>query len=152
MPNRIMKPVIVIDDVSTTNGATASGLIDTRPDNGYKLLHLTVKQATSNSTSNKLTVCKIEECDTSNGTFTAIVPLTGGTQTSTSVGFVIPAAHASAQQKYQFTIDLRGRKRWLKLTLSPVTTQILGAVGMLDRGEQVPPPVATGDLALVVNA
>ena len=115
-------------------------------------MYLAVKQATSNSTSNKLTVCKLEECDTSNGTFTAIVALTGGTATSTSVGFVIPAAHATLQQKYMMNVDLRGRKRWLKLSLSPVTTQILGAIAVLDRGEQNPPTVATGDLALIVRA
>lgn len=142
------KPVIVIDDVSTTNAATATGLVDTL---GYKALELTVKQATSNSTSNKLTVVKLEESDTSNGTFVAIPSLTGGTQTSTSVGFVIPAAHATLQQKYNFMIDLRGRKRWLKLSLSPVTTQILGASGYLRRGEQIPAAVATGDLALIVR-
>ena len=149
MALRDLKPVICIADTSTTNGATTSGLIDTRPDLGYKALYLCISQGTSNSTSNKLTVCKLTESDTSNGTFSAIVPFTGGTQTSTSVGFVIPAAHASAQQKYMMNVDLRGRKRWLKLELSPVTTQILGAVGMLDRGEQTP-PVATGDLALKV--
>jgi hypothetical protein len=146
-----LKPVVCIDDISTTNAATATGLIDTKPDNGYKSLHLMVKQGTSNSTSNKLTVCKLEESDTSNGTFTAIPAYTGGTATSTSVGFVIPAAHATAQQKYYMAVDLRGRKRWLKLSLSPVTTQILGASGFLGRGEQTPPPVATGDLALIVG-
>lgn len=143
-----MKPVIVIDDVSTTNAATATGLVDTL---GFKELLLVVKQATSNSTSNKLTVVKLEESDTSNGTFVAIPSLTGGTQTSTSVGFVIPAAHATLQQKYMMNVDLRGRKRWLKLSLSPVTTQILGAYGLLGRPEQVPPVVATGDLALIVR-
>ncbi len=145
-----LKPVIVIEGASTTNGGTASGLVDTRPDNGYKFLALCIAQGTSNSTSNKLTVCKLTESDTSNGSFSAIVAFTGGTQTSTSVGFVIPAASTSAQQKYMLNVDLRGRKRWLKLELSPVTTQILTAVGMLGRGEQTP-PVATGDLALVAR-
>lgn len=143
-----LKPVIVIDDVSTTNAATATGLVDTL---GFQSLYLAVKQGTSNSTSNKLTVCSLTESDTSNGTFVAIPALTGGTQTSTSVGFVIPAAHATLQQKYMFNVDLRARKRWLKLTLSPVTTQILGAYGMLGRGEQWPPAAATGDLALIVR-
>lgn len=147
LPN--LKTFLCIADVSTTNGATASGLIDTL---GYKSLHLGVAQATSNSTSNKLTVCKVTESDTSNGTFSAIPSLTGGTATSTSVGFVIPAAITSGgPQLYLLNADLRGRKRWLKLELSPVTTQILGAWGMLGRGEQNPAPaVATGQ-ALVVN-
>lgn len=149
MALRDLKPVIVIEGASTTNGGTASGLIDTRPDNGYKALYLCIAQGTSNSTSNKLTVCKLTEADTSNGSFTAIVPFTGGTQTSTSVGFVIPTASTSAQQKYMLNVDLRGRKRWLKLEASPVTTQIITAVGLLDRAEQSP-PTATGDLALKV--
>ena len=144
-----LKPVVFFRDTSTTNGATASGTADTL---GYKTLHLAVIQATSNSTSNKLTVCRLSECDTSNGTFVTNAAWTGGTATSSTVGFVIPAAHASAEQKYMFHIDLRGRKRYLKLELSPVTTQILGAVGVLERGEQMPATVATGDLALIVRA
>jgi hypothetical protein len=145
-----MKPVLCIADASTTAAATATGLVDTRPDNHYWTLALAVKLPTVAATSNKPTVLKIEECDTSNGTFTAIVALTGGTATSTSVGFVIPAGHASLAQHLLFNIDLRARKRWLKLSVSPQATQIIGANGMLGRGEQTP-PISTGDLAAIVR-
>lgn len=144
-----MKPVVFFRDTSTTNAATASGTVDTL---GYKSIHITMRHSTSNSTSNKWTVCQLSECDTSNGTFVTNASWTGGTATSTSVGFVIPAAHATLTQLFMMHVDLRGRKRYLKLAVSPATTEIVGADGLLDRGEQAPSTVATGDLALIVRA
>lgn len=143
-----MKPVVFFRDTSTTNAATASGTVDTL---GYKAIHIAMLHATSNSTSNKWTVCQLSECDTSNGTFVTNASWTGGTQTSTSVGFVIPTASTSAAQIFAMHVDLRGRKRYLKLVVSPATTEIVGAIGLLDRGEQAPSTTSTTDLALIIR-
>ncbi len=69
-----------------------------------------------------------------------MVRLTGGTTTSTSVGYVIPYAQTNstlATQPLKFNIDMRGKQRYLFLTVGVATTQTLTAFGELSRGEQV---------------
>lgn len=144
-----MKPVVLLRDTSTTAAATASGTCDTL---GYKSIHIGMFHSTSDSTSNKWTVCRFSECDTSNGTFVTNAAWTGGTATSTTVGFVIPAAVTATKQIFAFHLDLRGRKRYLKFEASPATTEIIGVFGWLDRGEQAPSTVSGADLALIVRA
>jgi len=125
-----MKPVVMLAETSLTNGASSTSRIDTL---GYKRLTLVLRQSTSNSTSNKLATCKLSEADvTSSSSATSITEFVGGG----TGGFTIPAADASNPQIYEFNVDLLGRKRYLFLEVSPVTTQTLTAVGLLFRGEQ----------------
>lgn len=143
-----LKPFLCFADVSKTAGATATGTIDTldtNTNNKYEFLQLTLKEPTADVVSNKPTVLKITESDTSNITDgTAIVEFTGGTATSTSVGFVIANANTSNVTLTAFNIDLKGRKRYLHLTVSPATTQVVGAWGVLGHGKVAP---ATATLA-----
>lgn len=143
-----LKPVLCFADISKTAGATATGMIDTLDTNvgtRYDFLCLALREATVDVVSNKPTVLKITESDTTNLTdATAIVAFTGGTATSTSVGFVIATGNTSATTITSFNIDLRGRKRYLFLSVSPAVTQINGAWGVLGRGSQAP---ATATLA-----
>jgi hypothetical protein len=86
-----------------------------------------------------LTTLKITESDTvtSISSQSAIVALTGGTATSTSVGFVIPAATAMGLGAgIEFQIDLRKRKRYLGLQVTPGDATANGsfAVAKLSRG------------------
>jgi hypothetical protein len=124
------KPVFMLAESSLTNGASATARIDTL---GYKYLELFLRQSTSNSTSNKLATCKLSEADvTSSTSATAITKFVGGG----AGGFTIPAADTANPQAYSFQIDLRGRKRYIFLEVSPVTTQTFTAVGALGRAEQ----------------
>jgi hypothetical protein len=143
-----LKPVLCFADISKTAAATATGMVDTL---GYDFLCLALKQATSSTTADQPTVMKLTEGDTtviSNAA--AIVEFTGGTATSTSVGFVIPAGNTAATTIQQFNVDLKKRKRYIFLTVSPGTTQVNGAWGMMARGEKTPSS-ASGDVNLLVE-
>ncbi len=137
-----LKPFLCFAEVSKTAAATATGMIDTYDSTvgvKYNFCQLTLKEATADVVSNKPTVLKITEGDTTVlSDAAAIVEFTGGTATSTSVGFVIATANTSATTLTTFNIDLRGRKRYLFLSVSPATTQINGAWGVLGRGQEAP--------------
>ena len=136
-----LKPVLCFADISKTAAATATGMIDTL---GYDFLQLTLAEATTNVVSNKPTVLKLTESDTTNLTdAAAIVAFTGGTALSATVGFVIATGNTSVTTLTTLNVDLRGRKRYIFLSDSPATTQIVGAWGVLGRGE-IQPVTAAG--------
>lgn len=123
------KAVIAIAPASTTNGATVTGSIDTL---GYDFVSIDVYQATSNNTTNKFSTCKISHSDTTDATnYSDITALVGGG----AGGFTIPAADTSNPQLYKFNVDTKKTKRYLKVSLTPVTTQILAAFANLQIGE-----------------
>ena len=126
------KVVFALDETSKTAAATATALIDTL---GFDHLVLAVKAGTADVVSNKPTVLKLQEADTTDASNLAnIAGFVGGTD------FAIPnantAATATLQNTYQFNVDLRGRKRYIGLSISPATTQLIKAVAVLSRGEQ----------------
>jgi len=93
---------------------------------------------TSATTSAVMTTLNLKESDTvtSPSSMTAIVALTGGTVTSSSVGFVIPAAQAAGGNLVEFQLDLRKRKKYVGLTATPAQTLILGATALLSRASE----------------
>lgn len=121
----LSKSVCLIGPVSTTNAATASGYADTR---GFKFASIILNGSASNTASNNCSVLKITEGDTTAAS-TAITALTGDS------GFTIANAKTVASVIAKFNIDLRSRKRYLKLTVSPTTTQVLSATMELFKGE-----------------
>lgn len=132
----IMKPVLCFSDVSKTNGATATGAVDTYDTNTgikYDFLQLNLIEATGDVVSNKPSVLKLSQSDTTDATnYADISGFVGGTD------FTVSNANTSATTLTTFNVDLRGRKRYIKLTVSPRTTQIVGAWGSLGRGHQAP--------------
>lgn len=80
-----------------------------------------------NSATAQPTVLKLTEGDTTTAVTDAIVAFTGGTATSTSVGFVIPTFDSAATQVVRMNIDCRGRKRYLALTITPAAAQLCAA-------------------------
>lgn len=129
-----MKTVVAVNAVSTTNGNTASGIIDTL---GYDWATIDVIATTANVVSNKPTVLNIREADDTNATsFADIVGLRGGTD------FTIPNANTAAtavlQNNYKFNVDCRVRKRYLQAVVSPQTTQSITVLANLGRGEAAP--------------
>jgi hypothetical protein len=128
--NPIRKQVIAINQASTTNAGTASGNIDTL---GYDFLELDVITTTSNNTTNNPSVLKLSESnDTVVTNFADISGAVGDTD------FTIPAAVTSGDWGVKFSVDLRGRKRYIKVSLSPVTTQSVTAIANLHRAEESP--------------
>lgn len=135
------KTIVAVNAVSKTNGATATGVIDTL---GYDWATIDIIAATQDVVSNVPTVLKLQECDTTVATsFADVVGFRGGTAVTTSVDFVInatgnTAATAVLQNNYKFNVDCRTRKRYLQAVVSPATTQVITILANLGRGEQSP--------------
>jgi hypothetical protein len=134
------KSAIVISAVSTTNAATATGNLDTK---GFDFVVLDVCSGTSNNTTNNFSVLTLSEGDTTSA-YTAVS--TGDTD------FTIAAADtAAAQVVAQWRIDMRGRKRYLKVTASPVTTQIIWAHAQLYRADAMPVSATDANVGVLVD-
>jgi len=139
------KQVIVIAQASTTNAATATGNIDTK---GFDFMTLDVIMATSDDTTNNPSVLKLTESDDTVATnFAAITAFTGdGTG-----GFTIPACVTEGNWGMKFNVDLRGRKRYLKLSISPLTTQVITAIANLCHGDESPDNTTDADVKALVE-
>jgi hypothetical protein len=125
-----MKQVIAIGMTSVTNAATATGNIDTL---GYDFATIDVITTTSNNATNNPSVLKISESDDTVVTnFADVSGLVGDTD------FTIPNSATSGNWGVKFNIDLRPRKRYLRVTLSPLTTQTVTAIANLARGDEAP--------------
>lgn len=103
-----------------------------------------------NSATAQPTVFKLTEGDSTSAVTDAIVAFTGGTATSTSVGFVIPTFDSAASQVVRFNVDTRGRKRYLALTITSAAAHICAARARLDMND-VPVTAAQQGAAVVVN-
>jgi hypothetical protein len=128
--NPLRKCVLAINQLSTTNGATTAGIIDTL---GYDFAEIDVVATSSNDTTNNPSVLKLSESD----------DLTAYSDVSGAVGdtdFTIPAVYTNTASdfKVKFSVDCRPRKRYLKVSVSPVTTQIFTAIASLHLGDEGP--------------
>jgi Trk-type K+ transport system membrane component len=113
---------------SVATNATQSLSFDT---SGFDFANAKVLVGTSATTSAVFTTLKWSESDTvtSPSSQTAIVALTGGTATSTSVGFVLPtAAIAGGGVAAEFQIDLRKRKKYLGCQVTPAQASQVVAI------------------------
>lgn len=134
---------VALFSASTTNAATASGIVDTK---GYSYAVIELIESASNDTTNNCSVLKVGEGDTSSS-FTNVSGLVGDTD------FTIPASvTAGVQVVAQMRVDLRGRKRYLQLSASPVTTQVLTGVVHLYRGEEAPVSATDANVGVLVEA
>lgn len=131
---------------SPTSSQTATANVDTL---GFDDALVVVTLGTTNVVSNVPTVLKLAECDTTVvSSFSDITEFVGGG----TGGFTIPTnMYTSAENKVAFKVDLRGKKRYLRLSVTPATAQSVNCVTILGRPRQ---PVSTaterGTLAFVV--
>jgi hypothetical protein len=137
------KQVIAIDGASTTNAGTATGMIDTL---GYSYATIDIKTSTSNNVTNNPSVLKLTEGDT-----TAITSASAVSGFTGDTDFTIPAAVTSGSWGAKFNVDLRGRKRYLFVSVSPVTTQTIDAVANLFRGEDAPNDATKAGVKVLVE-
>lgn len=133
------KKTLPIFQSSTTNAGTASGNVDTL---GYDYLELDVYLPTSDAATNNPSVLKLSESDDTVVTnFANISGAVGDTD------FTIPNCATAASNIdgpfTTFNVDLRARKRYIKVSVSPLTTQVVNVVARLSRGEKA--PVSTTD-------
>lgn len=140
-----LKTAVVITPASFTNGATAAGNIDTL---GFNWLTLDVVTSTADDTTNEPDVLKLAESDdTVTTNFSDITEFVGGG----AGGFTIPDAVTEGNWAVKFNVDLRGRKRYLRCSVSPNTTQVIAAVGNLGVGDEAPGNGAADDMKAVVE-
>jgi hypothetical protein len=140
-----IKTVIALAPASTTNGATQTANIDTL---GYDLLSLDLCGTTADVVSNKYSVCKLSESDTTDATnFSDITKFVGGGVG----GFTLANANTSSPYAVKFNLDCSYRKRYVKVTVSPRTTQTVWAHAMLQRGEQTPVTAADANVNTLVE-
>jgi hypothetical protein len=105
-----LKTIVAVNAVSKTNGATASGIIDTL---GYDWATIDIIATTADVVSNKPTVCKLQEADDTNATsFADITAFATPTIPNANT-----AATAVLQNNYKFNVDCRARKRYLQAGL-----------------------------------
>ena len=138
------KTLLALAPTSATNGGTNTAQIDTL---GYDYLELDVGATTANVVSNKPSVLKLSESDDTTTTVTDITKFVGGG----TGGFTIPSADTSNSVLYKMRVDLRGRKRYLTLTISPRTTQTHWAHANLHRAEQTPNTAALAGATVLVE-
>jgi hypothetical protein len=144
------KAFLALNSVTSSVGETVTCRIDTL---GYDFCTLNLVMSSTAASSNQPTILKVSQGATTTAASAAdIVRLTGGTATSTTVGYVIPAAQTNstlAAQALKFNIDLRGKQRYLFLTVGVATTISLTAFGELVRGEQIGTAASQGLVGLV---
>jgi hypothetical protein len=135
---------VAIFSASFTNAATASGNIDTL---GHDFAVVDLIESASNAATNNCSVLKISESDDTVVTnFADVSGLVGDTD------FTIPASVTSGVQVVaQMRIDCRGRKRYLKLSASPVTTQVLTGVAQLFLSDEVPVSATNAGAGVLVE-
>lgn len=130
----VLKSVLVLDKRGATNGETVTANIDTL---GADWMTLDVHSSTSNNTTNNPSTFKLSEGDTTDATAFSDITAFVGDGTG---GWTVPSWHTqTADAKcVKFDVDLRHRKRYLKLTLTPITTQDFIAIANLGRNENTP--------------
>ena len=140
-----MKQVIVFAPTSTTNGATTTGAIDCL---GFDHLSVDLIAPTADVVSNKFSVCKLSHSDTTDATNYSDLTkfVAGGTG-----GFTLANADTSNAYGVKMNVDLRAVKRYVKLTVSPRTTQVLAAVANLQQAEQSPVSASSANVNTLVE-
>jgi hypothetical protein len=144
------KALVVLTPKSYTAAGTAlSAALDV---SGHDYLSLDVCLGTADTTSHQPTVLKLSESDDTTTTVTDIVAFTGGTATSTTVGYVIPAGDTSNATIIKMNVDLKKRKRYLRLALTAATVQLISVTANLFMSEQTPTDATgTGTSVLVTG-
>lgn len=131
-------------------GITNGGTCDTQywDMQGYDYASIDVWLGTSNNTTNNPSVFALQESDDTNASnFASVTGFVGDTD------WTVPAmitATSNGNNIIRFDVDLRARKRYLRLKISPVTTQEMAYNIRLSRAEQSPTTTTqAGVLAMV---
>ena len=119
---------IPLAPASIASNATATLIVDRK---GFDEVSFCVLQATAAATTKPITLT-IAEGDTT-AAFTTISGYNGGTNATNSPQTVEAPTSATACPPMILNVDCLGKKRFLRLQVTPGTTQVLGAVAVLGR-------------------
>lgn len=123
--------IVPLFSASTTNGATQSANVDTL---GYDRCQIIVIEDASNAATNNPSVLKVSESDDTVVTnFANVSGLVGDTDFT-----IANSVTSGIQAALLADVDCRKRKRYLKVSVSPTTTQVLTAVAVLSRADEMP--------------
>jgi hypothetical protein len=129
MPLQNTATLVAIKPQSVTSGATATGIVDRL---GYEEAAVDVILDSQASTTSNPSVLKLQDSITTDATNFA--DITGFVGDATN-GFTIPPAGAAATI-VRLNVDLRARKRYLRVVVSPDgATQLLAAVVTLGKAK-----------------
>jgi hypothetical protein len=142
-----VKTIPMFEGLTMTSAGTVSGQVDTY---GFDAAVIEIQAGTGAAASTAITTLALYENDTALTAATSgtiIYAFNGAAATSTSAGFVLPALSSNTQNSYQFSVDLRGRKRYIAVQFAP-TLQTVGVSGtailMRPENSQDIATVATG--------
>lgn len=134
---------IALEPSSFTAAATASLVIDRL---GFDHAVIDVDRSRGDVVSNKPSVLRVLESDitdtTGYATFTGAV---AGTD------FTLPSETTNAVNRTRLAIDCKARKRYLKVEVSPRTTQVLSISANLFRGKIEPDTATLAGVDSLVN-
>lgn len=134
---------------SVAASATHSHEIDTA---GFKYASIDVIFSPFTASNVSLaSVLKVGEGDTSGGTMTDIAALVGGGSGGFSIAATGASTGAAVGGVTRFNIDLRGRKRYLTVSVSPSTTVAVVTSARLSKGEQYAVTATESGVNTVVN-
>lgn len=125
----------IVKQQAATAGATlTSDLVDTK---GFDYVTFVVVGTTSDNATNNPSVLKVQEADDTNATsFADIAELVG----DGASGFTVPSSPTSTTTApfAVLGVSLLGRKRNLRMQISPLTTQTFSVVAQLTRANEMP--------------
>lgn len=150
IPLQNLAYAVLIKQEAATNAATLTS--DTLDTKGYKHVTIVVHGTTSNNATNNPSVLKVQEADDTNATsFADIAALVG----DGASGFTIPNSPTSTTTAPFAVLGVNkangSRKRYLRVLISPVTTQTFSAVAMMSRAEELPNNTTEQNVAVVAN-
>ena len=142
------KSLHIIKQVSATNGATlTSDQVDTK-DHNYCVI--AVYATTSDAATNNPSTLKVQESDTTAATDFADITAFVGDGTG---GFTVPSSPTATTTApfAKFCLNLTKRKRYLRVLVTPLTTQTFSIVADLHQSDSVPVGTTDENVACVVR-
>lgn len=137
----------LIGTADTTTSQTALHVIDTL---GYAYASVDVVFEPAAATTDAICrALKIEESDASGSGYADIASLVG----NGSGGFAIPASgsRTAGSNVVRLNIDLRGRRRYLRVNATPVAASVVASVVRLGRGEVGASDAASSGVQVVAS-
>lgn len=137
-----------IGTADTTTSQTASHTIDTL---GFAYASIDVVFEPAAATTDAICrALKVEESDASGSGYADITALVGGG----TGGFTIPTSgsRTAGSNVVRLNVDLRGKKRYLKVSATPVAASVVASVVRLGRGEIGASDATSSGVQVVVNS
>lgn len=129
---------IALAPASVATNATATFIVDCA---GFAEAQFVLLPQTASATT-RIATLAIAQGDTT-AAFTNVTGYVGGTNSAN--GFTLPAetpTSATAVQPLVLNVDLRGKKRFLQLSYTPGTAQVVGAICNLSRPATSPDSIS----------